>query len=182
MADSSVVRAPTHVAGRPWADAVFGALADPDPAVRRLWLGVLDHEANDAATEVFRRALADPVPDVRGAALHGLTCERCREGELCPADVVPDVSVLVAGDPDPEIRIKAIKVLWTLARGEPGALPAVVAAAAADPDPAVRRAASLVAAGHHPPSHKRLRRQARSRRSKAASRAGAQVRDGEGGC
>src|SRR5215468_4941406 len=122
MADSSVVRAPTHVAGRLWADAVFGALADPDPAVRRLWLGVLDHEANDAATEVFRRALADPVPDVRGAALHGLTCERCREGELCLVDVVSDVSVLVAGDPDPEIRIKAIKVLWTLASGEPGAL------------------------------------------------------------
>jgi hypothetical protein len=102
--------------------------------VGRLWLGVLDHEANDAATEVFRRALADLVPDVQGAALHGLTCERCREGELCPAHVVSDVSALVAGDPDPEIRIKAIKVLWTLAPSEPAALSAVVAAAG-DPDP-----------------------------------------------
>jgi len=136
MADIVNARAPAHVAGRPWAEAVLGALADPDPAVRR----------------------------------------------LCPADVVPDVSALVAGDPDPEIRIKAVKVLGNLVPGETGARSAVVAAATGDPDPAVRRAASLVAAGQHPPSHQRLRRQARSRRSKAAARAEAQVRDGGGGC
>jgi hypothetical protein len=76
------------------------ALTHPDARVRRECLGVLDHEANDASVDVFRAALAaDPVPRVRIVALHGLSCERCRVGELCAADVVPTLVDTLAHDP-----------------------------------------------------------------------------------
>jgi hypothetical protein len=35
--------------------------------------------------------LSDPVPRVRIGALHGLSCERCRVGEIRVDDVVTDV-------------------------------------------------------------------------------------------
>src|SRR3954454_7689785 len=64
------------------------ALADPDPFRRARCLAVLDHVANEASTDVFVAALADPVADVRRHAVHGLTCERCRTTKLCLVDVV----------------------------------------------------------------------------------------------
>src|SRR5450755_3814156 len=62
------------------------SLLHPSPKVRRECLGVLDHVANDDSIEVFRHALSDPVPRVRLVALHGLSCQHCRTGELCVGD------------------------------------------------------------------------------------------------
>jgi hypothetical protein len=58
------------------------ALSHADPAMRRFCLFLLDHYACDVSSDIFRRALRDPVASVRGSALHGLACERCRHDDI----------------------------------------------------------------------------------------------------
>jgi hypothetical protein len=52
----------------PVAAVQAAALGDPDLAMRRWCLCLLDHYANDASTETFRLALRDPVASVREGA------------------------------------------------------------------------------------------------------------------
>jgi hypothetical protein len=87
------------------------ALRDPDLAMRRFCLFLLDHYASDASTETFRRALHDPVASVREGALHGLACERCRDEDICVTDVVTDLVEMLAADSNAAVRHKAIAVL-----------------------------------------------------------------------
>ena len=60
-------------------------------------------------------ALRDPVADVRRHAVHGVTCERCRAGDLCVADVVPAVVDAFAAERDAEIRHQLVVVLGQFA-------------------------------------------------------------------
>jgi hypothetical protein len=90
------------------------ALLDASARVRRNALGVLDHAANDESTEIFRAALSDPVPRVRLVALHGLSCERCRIGEIRVDDVVTDVLRVLREDASAKVRHAAIDVLGPL--------------------------------------------------------------------
>src|SRR5262245_27103103 len=84
------------------------ALSDPDLAIRRSCLFLLDHYASDASWNVFRFALRDPVASVREVALHGLSCERCRTEDICVADVVTDLVEILTSDPNAEVRHKAV--------------------------------------------------------------------------
>lgn len=150
----------------------LAARHDPDPWLRRQYLSVLDHCANDQSGGVFLAALADPVAPVREMALHGLACERCRSGSLCVADVVPVVGRVAQVDPSPEVRHRALAVLVRLSGRSAEARAAIQRAAVEDEDPLVRQAAAMAAAGgyHHLPSRARLRRQAKSRRSASRRR------------
>jgi HEAT repeat protein len=123
------------------------ALAHPDARVRRDCLGVLDHAANDESTDVFRRALADPVPRVRLFALHGLSCERCRIGDLCVADVAAELARIVGEDTSPKVRHAAIEVAHRLVGRDERLRVAVERAAVEDPDELVRAVASAVIDG-----------------------------------
>jgi hypothetical protein len=146
------------------------ALRHPDARVRRNCLGVLDHEANDASVDVFRAALADPVPRVRLLALHGLACERCRTDELCVADVVPTLVATLDDDVSAKVRHAAVPILLRLAGRDERALAALRSAAADDPDELVREAATAAVAGRFTTtmaSRKALRRRARRRPSPA---------------
>jgi HEAT repeats len=96
------------------------ALHHPNPKVRREALGVLDHFASDTSTATFRAVLSDPVPRVRIVALHGLSCERCRVGEIRVDDVVTDVLRVRHGDPNPRVRHGAIDVLARFSAGATG--------------------------------------------------------------
>ncbi len=147
------------------------AIDDPDPWLRRRCLGLLDHHANDASTEVFRRALHDPVPPVREVALHGLACERCRSDDLCVPDVVQELVSVLEHDSSGEVRYKALAALVRFIGRDAGALTAIRTAAVADSDGLVREAAGHVVDGRHLPSRERLRRRATSRRGKAQRRA-----------
>lgn len=123
------------------------ALRHPSPKVRRESLGVLDHEAADGSVDVFRRALADPVPRVRLSALHGLACERCRDGELCVSDVVPDLVSSLSEDDSAKVRHAAALVLAAFVGRDARVQPALAEASASDDDELVRVVARAAADG-----------------------------------
>ncbi len=148
------------------------ALLHPSGKVRRDALTILDHDANVASTEVFRAALADPSAKVRTLALHGLSCERCRNEVLCAADVVPAMIRLLQDDPSPKVRQAAVTPLLLLADRDDRVLPTLARAAAADPDPLVRRAAHAAHCGdwRNVASRKTMRRQDRRAVARGATR------------
>jgi len=139
------------------------ALEHPNARVRRECLTVLDHEANDESIETFRAALADPVPRVRRLALHGLSCERCRTGELCATDVVPTLIHALQHDPSPRVRHDTVPILLRLSDRDERASAALETAAHQDDDPLVRQVALAAVQGRTRDirSRKALRRRAR---------------------
>jgi HEAT repeat protein len=143
------------------------ALGHAAPKVRRAALGVLDHDANDESTWVFRTALADPVPRVRIVALHGLACERCRTDDLCVADVVPTLLRTLREDASPKVRHAVVATLVRLAGRDDRVTGALQQAAADDPDPLVRHAAGAAVEGRFRAGH--ASRKALRRRQRAAA-------------
>lgn len=117
------------------------ALHHPNAGIRRSCLSYLDHYANDESAATFAAALADPIPQVRNAALHSIACEGCRETELCAADVVPGLVELLRSDPSPEIRHKTIGTLIRLSDRDPAARIAVQRASVEDGDDLIRQTA-----------------------------------------
>jgi HEAT repeat protein len=145
----------------PLADLQAAALHHPDPFTRRTCLFFLDHYVNEASTSVFAEALHDPVDFVRNAALHSIACESCRTAELCVGDVVPDIVEVLARDPSPELRTKAIPTLLRLAGRDSRAWEAIGRAAKEDPDCIVRRAAADALCGYFVAPRKRYERRQR---------------------
>jgi HEAT repeat protein len=129
----------------PLAAVQAAALRDPDLAMRRFCLFLLDHYASDASTETFRRALRDPDASVREGALHGLACEQCRDEDICVTDVVTDLVETLAADPNASVRHKTVAALARFAGRDARANAAIAHAARGDPDPAIRRVAQAVA-------------------------------------
>jgi hypothetical protein len=136
------------------------AVEHPNGKTRRFALGILDHEANDESTDTFRAALRDPAPVVRLNALHGLSCERCRVGELCVDDVVPALIDVLEHDASPKVRHASLFPLIVLAGRDDRVTAAFARAALGDPDEFVRMAATEAAAGNYKrvKSRKALRR------------------------
>ena len=123
------------------------ALFHANPRVRRECLSVLDHFASDASVDVFRRALRDPVPRVRLIALHGLSCEQCRVGQICVKDVVADLLPTVSEDPSAKVRHAAVMVLARFHDRDQRVRAALEAAAHQDADPLVRAVAIAATTG-----------------------------------
>jgi hypothetical protein len=124
-----------------------GAREHPNAKVRRECLNVLDHQANDESSDVFRAALFDPVPHVRVIALHGLACERCRVGELCAGEVVTDLIQVLDGDPNPKVRHGAVLVIAGLAARDARVVDVLARVGREDIDPLVRQVALAVVEG-----------------------------------
>jgi hypothetical protein len=154
----------------PLAELQVAALEHPDPWVRRLCLGILDHEASDASVAVFLAALRDPVAPVREVALHGLACERCREAALCVPDVVPELLAALRRETSADVRIKLVGMLAQLASRSEAALEAIRRAGEHDPDPVVRAAVEGFLTTGYARNPEDVRRRARSRKAKAAQR------------
>lgn len=150
------------------------ALCHPDPAMRRFCLSLLDHYASDASTDTFRLALRDPVASVREGALHGLACERCRDGDICVTHVVTDLVEILASDPDAEVRHKTVAALARFMGRDSRAGEAIARAAHHDSDPAIRCVARAVADSGQPHVGRRkaaLRLVRRAKRSERELRA-----------
>ena len=122
----------------------IAALSNPDPAMRGFCLFLLDHYASDVSSDIFRRALRDPVATVRGSALHGLACERCRHEDICVADVVTDLVEILASDHDAEVRHKTVAALARFIGRDGRVSEAIAHTAHDDPDDAVRLVAQAV--------------------------------------
>jgi len=134
----------------PVAAVQVAALSHPDLAMRRFCLFLLDHYASDVSSEIFRRALRDPVASVRENALHGLTCERCRHEDICVTDVVTDLIEIMTSDPNAEVRHKTVAALARFIDRDARAGQAIARAAHHDPDPAIRDVAQAVADSGRP--------------------------------
>jgi hypothetical protein len=96
-------------------------------------------------------------------ALHSIACESCRKEELCVADVVPDVVGVLAADPSPELRTKAIPILLRLAGRDERAREAIERASRNDPDGIVRQAAADALCGNFVAPRRRYERRLRRR-------------------
>ena len=144
----------------------YVALHHPGPSVRRDFLFFLDHYANDVSATVFAEALQGPVDTVRNAALHSIACESCRTGELCVNEVVPVIADVLARDPSPDLRAKAVPSLLRLAGRDRRAWEALKRAAEHDPDGTVRQAAAEALQGSYfAPPKRRDRHQRRHDRT-----------------
>jgi hypothetical protein len=146
------------------------ALEHPDPWIRRLCLGILDHEASDESAEVFAAALRDPVAPVREVALHGLSCERCRSEELPVADVAPLVIDAFERETSVDVRCRLLAILLQLSDRSPAAHAAIARTAETEDDPLVKEAAVVALRRGRALNPEDLRRRARTRRAKAARR------------
>jgi HEAT repeat protein len=123
------------------------ALHHPNARVRRECLGLLDHYANDESASTFAAALSDPVARVRNLALHGLSCERCRTGDLAVEDVVPALLSALASDPSPKVRHNTLFILAGVAGRDRRVRPALNRAAREDDDNLVRYVAQAALDG-----------------------------------
>lgn len=93
-------------------DGLVRGLEHPKPRVRFNCAGALDHFADERAAEPLRRRLDDPVPRVRRAALHSLSCDACKLSPLSQTDdLVPKLISMALSDPSVRVRRAAMPVL-----------------------------------------------------------------------
>jgi HEAT repeat protein len=89
------------------------------------------------------------VPAVRVAAVHALSCDRCKTGACAPeaALVLPPGLRLLRGDPDPHVRNYAAELVGRFVHSSSEAASALAEARDRDPSPAVRQKAGWYAPG-----------------------------------
>jgi hypothetical protein len=128
-------------------DAVRRGLKHPDSRVRYHCCRILDHFLDEAALPDLIAALEDEDAEVRGAALHALACEKCKEGECRPGEeeVLPIVLRMLREDP--EVKREAINLLFQVVHRRQDAAEALEHARDFDPDPRIRKQATLRAPG-----------------------------------
>jgi HEAT repeat protein len=129
--------------------AIRAGLRHRDPAVREQCCKLLDHLLVEDAVGEMIAMLDDPVPAVRVAAVHALSCDRCKTSVSCPTEAVvlaPGLRLL-GRDPDAHVRAMAVELVGRFAHGSAEAEAALVRAREADPSPAVRKKAGWYAPG-----------------------------------
>ena len=153
--------------GRAALPSIMQGLTDTRADVRFHCCRLLDHLVATDGFDALLDMLDDPDARVRSAALHSLTCDRCKEGVCLPSDgaLLERALTLMASDPNRHVRAMAIEAVARSVHTEPMAEAAIVAAAEADPSPAVRKKARWFAPGG--PVYERKRREAERRRPKA---------------
>ncbi len=96
--------------------AVVSGLVDgfahAKPRVRFDCAGALDHMADERSAGPLRRLLDDPVPRVRRAAMHSLSCDACKLSPLTHGDdLVPKLIDMARHDPSVRVRRAAVPAL-----------------------------------------------------------------------
>jgi HEAT repeat protein len=75
-------------------------------------VSLLDQLLDDDALPDLVAALDDEDAEVVGRALHSLACDACTKGECRPSDDLwVGRAIELAGDPDPDVRARAIDAL-----------------------------------------------------------------------
>ncbi|MEZ0067508.1 HEAT repeat protein [Streptacidiphilus sp. MAP12-20] len=135
--------------------AIRRGLGHADPVVRENCCKLLDHLLVEDALDDLVAMLDDPDARVRVAAVHAVSCDRCKS-DACRPDrvaVLPRGIRLLRQDPDAQVRARAAELvgLWVHSHAE--AAEALVDARDHDPSPAVRKKAGWYAPGG--PIHRR---------------------------
>ncbi|WP_416981703.1 HEAT repeat domain-containing protein [Streptomyces sp. T028] len=137
--------------------AVRAGLGHPRARVREQCCKLLDELLVSEALEDLTAVLDDPDPGVRIAALHALSCERCKpDAEACRPDravMLPRAVRLLHHDPDPHVRAHAVELVGLWTHADPAATAALIRARDEDPSPAVRKKAGWYTPGG--PIHRR---------------------------
>lgn len=82
------------------------------PRVRFNCAGALDHLADEHSAGPLRRLLDDPVPKVRRAAMHSLSCDACKLSPLTHGDdLVPKLIDMALHDPSVRVRRAVVPAL-----------------------------------------------------------------------
>lgn len=138
------------------ADAPVGAFADGPQ------LGLVQLEAEDVEVGALplgvgrlrdghRAQLGVPAQHDRVAALHALSCDRCKpDAAACRPDravLQPRAIQLLHHDPDPHVRAMATELVGLWVHSAPQAVAALVRAHDEDPSPAVRKKAGWYTPG-----------------------------------
>lgn len=98
-------------------DGLVRGLEHPKPRVRFNCAGALDHLVDERAAAPLRRRLDDPVPRVRRAALHSLSCDACKLSPLPQTDdLTPKLISMALSDPSIRVRRAAVSVLESYCR------------------------------------------------------------------
>jgi HEAT repeat protein len=96
-------------------DVLVEGLEHPRARVRYNCAEALDHLADSRCAEPLRKALNDPVPRVRRAAIHSLSCDACKVVSLeAETDVVALVVAHALDDPSIRVRREAATALGGL--------------------------------------------------------------------
>ncbi|WP_020117059.1 HEAT repeat domain-containing protein [Streptomyces canus] len=130
-------------------DAVRAGLRDENAAVREGCCRLLDHLVDTESMDELISMADDPDPGVRIAAFHALACDRCK-GDTCapgPERALEPALRHLAGDPDPQVRARAVELVGRFAHTDSRAITALEACRAGDPSPAVRKKASWYTPG-----------------------------------
>jgi hypothetical protein len=88
-------------------DGLLEGLNHSEPRVRYNCAGALDHLADERCTEPLRQLLNDPVPRVRRAALHSLSCDACKISPLPNRDALTD-KIMQMALKDSSIRVRRV--------------------------------------------------------------------------
>jgi HEAT repeat protein len=86
-------------------DGLLAGLKSPDDRVRYACAGALDHLADERCAAPLEELLSDPVPRVRRAALHSLSCEACKLQPLMGrGDLIPRLIEIAFNDSNSRVR------------------------------------------------------------------------------
>ncbi|WP_433329081.1 HEAT repeat domain-containing protein [Spirillospora sp. CA-294931] len=135
--------------GRAAVPAIRAGLRHPDPGVREQCCKLLDHLLVEDAVEEMIGMLDDPIPAVRVAAAHALSCDRCKSDACRPAAalVLAPGLRLLRHDPDAHVRAMAVELVGRFVNTSTEAADALVRAREADRSPTVRKKAGWYAPG-----------------------------------
>ena len=86
-------------------DALLKGVDHPHPRTRFLVAQAMDHFADPRCAAPLRELLRDPVPRVRWAALHSLSCEECKLAPIATKDDLVELVIELA-IADPSIRVR----------------------------------------------------------------------------
>lgn len=132
-------------------DGLLAGLRHPAPRTRYNCASALDHLADARCAEPLRDLLQDPVPRVRRAALHSLTCEACKVapigGVSQEVDDLESIRVMARQDPSVRVRRAAVEMLGE-ACSQPAIRVTLAELAAHDPDRGIRNRAARALKSH----------------------------------
>ncbi len=120
-------------------ETLIAGLELPQPRLRFECAGMMDHFADERCVEPLRRLLDDPIPRVRRAALHSLSCDECKPAPLgTNIDFVTLLIERAFADPSIQVRRHAVYEL-AIRRADPRAAAALTRLQEEVRDTSIRR-------------------------------------------